>query len=44
VAGLAAGLLVHVLIVLGELVIPQGTVGAREAARLVIRGPFRTTF
>jgi formate-dependent nitrite reductase membrane component NrfD len=44
VVGLAAGLLVHMLVVIWDLVIPHGTVGARRAARLVTRGPFRTTF
>jgi Fe-S-cluster-containing dehydrogenase component/formate-dependent nitrite reductase membrane component NrfD len=44
VAGLAAGLLVHALVVVWETVVPHGTAGAREAARLVSRGPFRTTF
>jgi formate-dependent nitrite reductase membrane component NrfD len=44
VAGLAAGLAVHALVTTWELVIPHGTPGARQAARLVTRGPFRTTF
>ena len=44
IAGLAAGLAVHVVVALWELVIPHGTVGARQAARLVVRGRFRTTF
>ncbi len=44
VVGLAAGLLVHALVIVWELLIPHGTAGAREAARLVTKGPFRTTF
>jgi len=44
VAGLAAGLLVHALAGLWELVVPHGTVGARRAAGLVTKGAFRTTF
>jgi Fe-S-cluster-containing dehydrogenase component/formate-dependent nitrite reductase membrane component NrfD len=44
VAGLAAGLLVHVLAALWEVVIPHGPVGARGAASLVTKGAFRITF
>jgi len=44
VAGLAAGLLVHVLAALWEVVIPHGRVGARGAASLVTKGAFRITF
>jgi Fe-S-cluster-containing dehydrogenase component/formate-dependent nitrite reductase membrane component NrfD len=44
VAGLAAGLLVHALAGLWELVVPHGPVGARRAAGLLTKGAFATTF
>lgn len=42
--GLAFGLSVHGLIVLGELVIPHGTDSARRAAELITRGPLGAIF
>jgi formate-dependent nitrite reductase membrane component NrfD/ferredoxin len=44
VVGLAAGLGAHALVVVRELVLPHASTGARQAARLITRGPFRRTF
>jgi Fe-S-cluster-containing dehydrogenase component/formate-dependent nitrite reductase membrane component NrfD len=46
---ISAGVLVisqalHLLLVVGEIVIPHGTDNARYAARLITRGPFRLQF
>jgi Fe-S-cluster-containing dehydrogenase component/formate-dependent nitrite reductase membrane component NrfD len=44
VFGLALGVSLHGLIVLGELAVPHATDSARRAARLITRGPFRAIF
>jgi Fe-S-cluster-containing dehydrogenase component/formate-dependent nitrite reductase membrane component NrfD len=43
-AGLAGGLAVHLLAVLGEVAVPHATDNARYAARLITHGPFAATF
>jgi Fe-S-cluster-containing dehydrogenase component/formate-dependent nitrite reductase membrane component NrfD len=44
VVGLVAGLGAHALVVLRELALPHAAAGARQAAHLITRGPFRRTF